>query len=236
MDEQLTRRKGARSKSKCAHLIHKAYQIGAVRGRPSCYVEPSARCTGRRCCRARSNAVDVQRRGAVVAHNCNVSSGAGSGRRRSEIEHAAEQRLVGSIAPHQYSPTTATGIAVVGNDLVARHRCGFDNQWPGAANLTISGSGANRVFFVDAPNTSLTISGLTIAQGVATGGDGGGGTIFTGGGGLGAGGAVFVNAGNLKLSNVNFSGNEAIGGNGGNTANVFGSGGGGGLGGNGGPG
>lgn len=105
---------------------------------------------------------------------------------------------------------------------------------PGILNLTINGANANRVFFVDAPNTSPTITGLTIAQGVAKGGDGGGGTTFTGGGGLGAGGGLFVNAGNLVLSNVNFSGNGAAGGNGGNTANVFGGGGGGGLGGNGG--
>jgi autotransporter-associated beta strand protein len=96
---------------------------------------------------------------------------------------------------------------------------------PGMANLTISGSGANRILFVDAPGTTVNINNLTLANGLAKGGKGGSG--FGGGGGLGAGGALFVNAGSVTVSSVGFSNNAAIGGSGGDSAGAHGGGGGG---------
>lgn len=107
---------------------------------------------------------------------------------------------------------------------------------PGSNNLTISGSNAWRIFFVDATASgAVNINNLTLANGVGQGGAGGAG-FCGGGGGLGAGGALFVNSGSVVLSNIAFSGNSAIGGNGGNWVLGFtvGCGGGGGLGGNGG--
>ncbi len=105
---------------------------------------------------------------------------------------------------------------------------------PGQANLTISGGGASRIFWIQ--NGTITITDLTLADGFAKGGNGGGG-------GMGAGGAIFMHEGrqdpntangilsgsiNLTLINVTLKDNDAIGGNGG-----FGNGGGGGMGGNG---
>ncbi|MBS1807940.1 MAG: hypothetical protein JST84_07095, partial [Acidobacteria bacterium] len=104
----------------------------------------------------------------------------------------------------------------------------------GQANLTISGGNASRIFWIQ--NGTITIQNLTLANGLAKGGNGGGG-------GMGAGGAIFMHEGrqdpnsatgilsgsiNLTLINVALKNNTAQGGNGG-----FGNGGGGGMGGNG---
>jgi CSLREA domain-containing protein len=114
---------------------------------------------------------------------------------------------------------------------------------PGASALKISGNDASRVFFVNPgapgatsgpPSTPLSvdISNLTIANGLAKGGNGGG---PGGGGAAGMGGAIFVNNGSVTISGVAFSGNRAQGGNGGAGGEVpyVGGGGGGGVGGNG---
>ncbi|QSA96392.1 autotransporter domain-containing protein [Methylococcus sp. EFPC2] len=105
------------------------------------------------------------------------------------------------------------------------------------ANVTIDGQNQHSVFFVGNGDTaiSVTINNLTVVNGKAVGGNGqnadglgwGGG----GGGGLGAGGGLYVNQNAaVTISNVQFSGNSAQGGNGG----VGGSGNSGGDGGNGG--
>ncbi|WP_166654369.1 choice-of-anchor D domain-containing protein [Tahibacter aquaticus] len=104
---------------------------------------------------------------------------------------------------------------------------------PGSASFTIDGANLHRPFFIDAPTSAVSLSGVTIAHGRAKGGNGGGG-MFTGGGGLGAGGAMFVNRGNLTLSDVAFAGNQAVGGNGGDSRQGPSGSGGGGLGGDGG--
>lgn len=102
----------------------------------------------------------------------------------------------------------------------------------------LTGSGGDRIFFVDAAGQSVTIENFSsISQGVAQGGDGGAGL---GGGGLGAGGAVYVQQGDVSLYNVSFSQNSAVGGDGGTSlgsaggSGGSGGGGGGGLGGSGG--
>jgi fibronectin-binding autotransporter adhesin len=108
----------------------------------------------------------------------------------------------------------------------------------GNTGTVINGNNLYRPFFVDLeaeqPLETLTISTLTIENGMAQGGNGGAGS-FGGGGGLGAGGAIFVNAGAVTLSGVTTTNSHAIGGNGGNAGPGYG-GGGGGLGGNGGSG
>ncbi|MBS0659118.1 MAG: autotransporter-associated beta strand repeat-containing protein [Verrucomicrobia bacterium] len=99
---------------------------------------------------------------------------------------------------------------------------------------TISGGGAFRIFFVDAPpGTQVTFVNLLLQNGRAKGGDGGAGG---GGGGLGAGGAIFVNSGDVVVEGCGFSNFSAVGGNGGAGSGFtfVAGGGGGGLGGNGG--
>lgn len=100
----------------------------------------------------------------------------------------------------------------------------------GPALRTISGGNVARIFFFDAPNSSIVISNLRLFNGKAKGGDGKEG----GGGGAGMGGAVFAAAGNVSLVNVQLSGNQAVGGAGGSFSVSPGAGGGGGLGGDGG--
>jgi hypothetical protein len=87
---------------------------------------------------------------------------------------------------------------------------------------TISGNNQFQVFFVDAGTASF--NNLTIANGLAQGGNGGFGG---GGGGAGLGGGLFINSGTVDINNVIFSGNQAIGGSGGSPEG--GAGGGGGL-------
>jgi hypothetical protein len=106
---------------------------------------------------------------------------------------------------------------------------------PGApADLTVSGGGTRRVFFV--AGGRATFSNLTIAGGLAQGGTGGRGIGAGGGGAAGMGGGLFVNDGDVRLEDVVLSGNSAVGGAGGTTTNTGGpthGGGGGGIGGNG---
>lgn len=106
----------------------------------------------------------------------------------------------------------------------------------GGVGNTVDGTNVGRVFLVTGQtpgsNINVTISNLTIANGLAQGGAGG---LGGGGGGMGAGGAILISEGNVTLENVAFTGNDAIGGNGGVSAIATG-GGGGGLGGNGGDG
>ncbi len=102
-------------------------------------------------------------------------------------------------------------------------------------NLTINGNGHQldggglyRPFFVE--SGIVTISNLGIDNGHAQGGDGGAGW-GGGGGGLGAGGAIFINSSAaVTLENVQFAGNQAVGGNGNISSDQYqGGGGGGGL-------
>lgn len=104
-------------------------------------------------------------------------------------------------------------------------------QGPGANLLSIDGSAATRIFFI--AGGTVQISGLTLMNGAARGGDGGVATGGAGGGGgaAGLGGAIFLNSGFLTLNGVVLSGNRCTGGNGGPGGGGFGSGRGGGGGG-----
>jgi hypothetical protein len=100
----------------------------------------------------------------------------------------------------------------------------------GQNHLTISGGGAVRPFFI--LEGDVSISNLTIANGLAKGGNGGPGA----GGGAGLGGGLLIDgtlgATTVSLTKVTFDNNQAVGGNGTNGV----TGGGGGAGGNGGTG
>ena len=89
---------------------------------------------------------------------------------------------------------------------------------PGATGLTISGgqppnngvvdSSNTRIFFVDpGSGSTVSISNLTLANGVALGG-----YSCSGGGAAGMGGAIFQNSGTLNVTGVVFNSNAAAGG------------------------
>lgn len=87
----------------------------------------------------------------------------------------------------------------------------------GAPGLTLDGQASMRLFVVGRTSgvANLTLKNLTIANGLATGGNGGDGATG-GGGGAGLGGAIYVEAtGKLTSEGVTFVNNTARGGNGG---------------------
>ncbi len=84
-------------------------------------------------------------------------------------------------------------------------------EGPGASSLAIDGRSATRLFFIGAGNVS--ISNLTLQNGLGKGGD-----SYGGGGAAGMGGAIFQNGGSVTLSGVTFSGNKAQGGSGENSS------------------
>ena len=66
---------------------------------------------------------------------------------------------------------------------------------PGAASLTVSPTGTDRVFYINDANPTVTISGITIQR--------------TSGGTTGKGGAIYNYAGNLTIQNSVISGNQS---------------------------
>ncbi len=92
----------------------------------------------------------------------------------------------------------------------------IDIEGTGESSLTIDGNDAFRIFFID--SGSVSISHITLSNGLAAGGDGGSSSSngAGGGGGAGTGGAIFVNSSaDLGLSNVTFASCNATGGEGG---------------------
>ncbi|MEG4277304.1 DUF4347 domain-containing protein [Microcoleus sp. MON1_C1] len=73
--------------------------------------------------------------------------------------------------------------------------------------ITIDGGGNSRLFFVDTTAT-VTLSNLTLQNGVAIGKPG----TLGGGGGAGLGGALFINKGTVNIDSVTFASNTATGG------------------------
>ncbi len=87
-------------------------------------------------------------------------------------------------------------------------------------NATISGGDQYRVFTVNSGN--VTFTNLTIADGLAKGATGAtndAAGAVAGNGGVGQGGGLLLNGGAVTLINMNFQGNQAIGGQGGNSLN-----------------
>jgi hypothetical protein len=76
-----------------------------------------------------------------------------------------------------------------------------DNQTidgPGASQLTVSGNHLSRVFSISGSTTDVTISGLTIADGRATGR-------------TALGGGILNDSGRLTLTSMTFTDNQAVG-------------------------
>ena len=84
--------------------------------------------------------------------------------------------------------------------------------------VTISGNNATRLFFLESGN--VTITNLTLANGLGQGGG-----SYYGGGAAGMGGGIFQNGGSLTMTNVVMSGNKASGGSGNDSVGLFGGGG-----------
>jgi hypothetical protein len=121
---------------------------------------------------------------------------------------------------------TVSGTITLASALPALNNTKILIDGPGASMLTVSGNNQFVVFFSTAGTT--TLRNLTVANGLAKGGNGGGGALG-GGGAAGLGGGLFVNGGTAVIDGVTFSGNVAKGGTGAGTAgNVLGEGGGGG--------
>ncbi|WP_210302210.1 autotransporter-associated beta strand repeat-containing protein [Methylobacterium brachythecii] len=142
----------------------------------------------------------------------NADNGAGSLRDAITYANANAGTIITFAGAGTFSNRTITLASelplILGNNTVI----------DGGNNITVSGNGAYRVFFVgDAgqlggATTTATIENLTIANAKASGGNGGG----RAGGGAGLGGALFVSStGTVTLTNVNLQSNAAAGGNGG---------------------
>ena len=151
-----------------------------------------------------------------------TDGGAGSLRQAILDADAAAGNVIIDASGLSGTITLTNSLPILTNGMVIRG--------PGAGSLTVSGSNTWRVFFIDVPNDAVTISNLTVANGLARGGTGGN----AGGGGAGLGGGLFVNQGDVTIGGVVFSGNAAIGGAGGAATQIAGGGGGGGLNANGG--
>ncbi|MBA4029297.1 MAG: hypothetical protein C0478_00005, partial [Planctomyces sp.] len=151
----------------------------------------------------------------------NNDSGAGSLRQAILDAEATGGADVINIANNLGTITLTTGGLFISDSVTIN----------GGVGNSVSGNDAYRPFFVNAG--TVTISNLTIQNGLAKGGDGGNGSYSSGGGGMGAGGAVFARSGaNVTLDTVTLVGNRAVGGNGGvaNNETYITGGGGGGLG------
>ncbi len=157
----------------------------------------------------------------------------GAGSLRQAILDANADGSATAANPHLITFSVIGTITVVSPFLVVTNHVLI--QGPGQAALTLSGGNATRIFWLQ--NGAITIRDLTLANGLAKGGDGGGG-------GMGAGGAIFMHEGReggsgslaVQLINVTLTGNSAQGGSAidppsrggggmGGTSNYFGGGG-----------
>jgi len=135
-----------------------------------------------------------------------ITSDSGTGSlRQAVLDAASGDTIVFDPSLNDTTITLTSGEIVVNTSLTM--------TGPGATLLTVSGNNASRVFHFTGGVS--TISGLTIAQGHAAGGngvagDGGGG----GGGGMGAGLLADANA-TVSIQDLIFSGNAVTGGSGG---------------------
>jgi autotransporter-associated beta strand protein len=160
----------------------------------------------------------------AASYNVSNTNSSGAGSLSQALSQAqSDPNATINISPGLGTTTLSGTLPAIQNNLVIN----------GNSNA-ISGAGAYRIFFVNAPGCAVQINSLTLSNGVAQGGGGGVG-YGGGGGGAGLGGAIFVNAGALTINGVSFTNNSAHGGPGaygfdnGQNSNAGGGGGGGGL-------
>jgi predicted outer membrane repeat protein len=149
----------------------------------------------------------------------NLDSGAGSLRAEIAAAHIGDTIV---FAPSLDGQT----ITLTSGELLIKHNLTITG--PGARQLAVSGNNASRVFEVSKTANSVTLSGLTIRNGVANGvglaGEGGGilnhstltvsGSTLSGNSATQDGGGIH-NDGTLTISNSTLSGNSARPGGGG---------------------
>ena len=139
-----------------------------------------------------SSAVSTSRTRAFVARTVTNTADSGPGSLRDAVAAALPgDTVVFNLALPAAINLTSGEIPIVSNITITG---------PGASQLTVSGGHLSRVFEV-AINRTVTISGVTIANGTDI-------VDQLGGGGL-------TNGGALTVTNCNFSGNQAAGGGGG---------------------
>lgn len=107
-----------------------------------------------------------------------------------------------------FAPDVKTVYLTQGQDIQLTDDLTID----GGDGVTIDAGNQSRIFFVKGGNIALRK--ITLQNGIAKGGNGKP-AYFPGGGGAGLGGAILVNGGSVGVSNVVFSGNQALGGDGG---------------------
>ncbi len=147
----------------------------------------------------------------------NLDSGAGSLRAEIAAAHSGDTIVFAPSLDGQTVTLTSGELLIRKNLTIAG---------PGAGQLAVSGNNASRVFEVTKTVTSVTLSGLTIRNGVANGvglaGEGGGilnhGTLTVSGSTLssnsaGQGGGI-LNDATLTVTNSTLSGNSGSGGGG----------------------
>src|SRR3954469_22171013 len=136
----------------------------------------------------------------AVAGTITVTSTAdsGAGSLRAALGSAGNNKTINFAVNLPAVITLTTGELVVSNNVTI--------SGPGAANLTISGGNAGRVFHAGPSNTA-TISGLTIADGLVSAG--------------GVGAAVYLENANLTLLNCVIQNNHATGGSTAHGAGIY---------------
>jgi hypothetical protein len=125
--------------------------------------------------------------GSIITVTSTADNGAGT--LRAALALAGNNNTINFALSFPALVTLTTGELLVTNNVTI--------SGPGAANLTISGGNAGRVFHVGTSNT-VTISGLTIADGLVTAG------------GVGAG--IYLENANLSLVSCVIQNNHATGG------------------------
>jgi hypothetical protein len=107
-----------------------------------------------------------------------------------------------------FAPAARDGsIALTGGQLNITDDLTIDG--PGANHLTVSGNNSSRVFSISGGTTDVELSGLTIADGMATGN-----TVVGPSGAVTMGGGILNSGGNLTVSQVTLSNNRVVGFNG----------------------
>lgn len=160
----------------------------------------------------------------VLAENFDVTNNNASGA-GSLLQAITDLNSTGTNNPAAASNTIsvdpAVGTITLGSDLPVITRGVTISKSSGS--LTINGASSNRIFATR--GASLTVgnstSTTTLTNGLAQGGTGGTGNVFSasGGGGLGAGGGAYVDLGQqLSLVNTTISGCAARGGAGGSVS------------------
>jgi hypothetical protein len=135
---------------------------------------------------------------------------------RASVSNSSDNDLWGAdlyslryLAAYVCAGTNLDLSPIAGSTIKLKSRLRIDDNLtisgPATGTVTIDGGNQTRLFFIG--NGAVTMSNLTLQNGLAKGG-----ASAYGGGGAGMGGAIFMQGGSLTLSNMTFTGNRAVGG------------------------